>query len=162
MDRNSMYMLALSAGREGQVIIGDEFFAYNTARTAVANAASATVNIAVEANSDFMVEKMTYVADIALATQTDSSRVVPNVTAQINATGSGRNMFNIAAPIPAIFGTGGLPFILPRAYLLPAASTIQITLTNYDAAAAYNITLTFAGRKLFWGNEPRNRAPVAR
>lgn len=162
MDKNSMQMLALSAGRFGQVIIGDEFFAYSTARTAVANAASATVNISIESNSDFLVEKLTYVADIALVTQTDSSRVVPNVTVQVNATGSGRNMFNIAAAIPAIFGTGQLPFILPRAYLLPAASTIQITLANYDAAAAYNVTLTFSGRKIFWANEPRGQSPVSR
>jgi len=164
MDRNSMQMLAISAGRAGQVIIADEFFTYTAARTSVAAAATATVNITIESNSDFLIEKMTYVNDVAAAAYTDSSRPIPNVTAQINATGSGRNMFNIATPIPNTFGTGEIPFILPRSYLLPAASTLQITLANYDAAQTNVITLSFIGRKLFWANDPNAgvRSPVSR
>ena len=157
-----MQMLALSAGRAGQAIIADEFFAYTAVRTSVAAGAAATVNVTIESNSDFLVEKLTYTADIAAAAQTDSSRIIPNVTVQVNATGSGRNMFNITSPIQALFGTGQLPFILPRAYLLPAASTIQITFTSFEAAVTNLITVVFAGRKLFWANEPPARSPVAR
>ena len=155
MSPSDMQMIAISAGRRGQVIIADEFFTYNTARVAVAQGASATVNISIEANSDFLIEKMMYHADIAGAAQTHGTRVVPNVFAQLNATGSGRNLFNIQSPIPALFGTGLVPFILPRSYVLPASSTLQITFTSFEAVNANNIVLSFAGRKLFWGPRPQ-------
>lgn len=149
-----MQMLALSAGRGGQHIVADEFFSYSTPRTAVAQGASATVNITIESNSDFLIEKTTFSADIAAAAQTANTKVLPNVQVQLNATGSGRNLLNIQTNLQNLFGSGTIPFILPRAYLLPAASTLQITFTSFEAANDNNITLSFIGRKLFWANMP--------
>lgn len=149
-----MQMLALSAGRQGQHIVADEFFSYSTPRTAVAQGGTATVNITIESNSDFLIEKMTFSADVAAAAQTWSTRISPNVQVQLNATGSGRNLLNISTDLRNLFGSGEIPFILPRAYLLPAASTLQVTFTSFEAVNANNITLSFIGRKLFWANMP--------
>ena len=148
-----MRQLAANAGRPGQVIISDEFYIYTTGRpaAAVAPAGTQTTNISIQADSDFLIEKMTFNADIAGATQTESGRLLPNVNVLLTNTGSGRNFMNVQFPLTGMFGGGELPFILPRQYLLPASSTLQIQLVSFEAAISAFITLNFIGRKLYWG-----------
>lgn len=162
MNQNDVMSIAMAAGRRGQVLISDEFFVYSTGRPAAALAAggSSTVNITIQADSDFLIEKLTYNADAAGATQTDSSRLLPNVQVLIENTGSGRKLMSVQFPLTGIFGYGALPFILPRTYLFPASSTLQIQLLSFEAAVTPFITLNFIGRKLYWGMAPA--APQAR
>ena len=117
---------------------------------ALAAAASATGSVTIQADSDFMLQKLTYFADIAAAAQTDSTRVIPLITVQITDSGSGRNIFETAIPVPSIYGTGELPFILPTPKLFSARSTINVTVANFDAASAYNLRLSFIGYKVFY------------
>ncbi len=116
---------------------------------AVAAGATATGNINIQADSDFVLQKLTYFADISAAVQTDSSRVIPLMTAQIKDTGSGRDLFEVALPVSNVFGTGVLPFILPTPKLFLARSTIAITVTNFSASTTYNLRLSFIGYKVF-------------
>lgn len=126
-----------------------DFYTYGLDFASLLQGTSATGQISIQADSDFVVQKLTYQADIAAATQTDSSRVVPNVTVQIKDTGSGRELFSTAVPLSSVFGSGQLPFILPQPKIFLARSTISITVANFDAAADYNIRLAFIGYKIF-------------
>jgi hypothetical protein len=138
------------------VIISDEFFIYTTGRpsAAIGVGATTTVNIAIQADSDFLVEKLTFNADAAGATQTESSRLLPNVMVLLTNTGSGRQLMNLQFPLTGLFGSGELPMILPRQYLLPASSTLQIQFVSFEAAVTPFVTLNFIGRKLYWGPGP--------
>lgn len=148
MDMNRLSQLA---GRPGQVLIGDEFFVYSTGRlAALAPAGTSINNINIQADSDFLIEKGTVSADVAGAAQTFNTQVLPNATVNLIATSSGRQLMNVQIPIVGLFGTGSLPMIWPRSYLLPASSILQVTLTSFEAAASNLITVNFIGRKLYW------------
>ena len=153
MTPQQMISLRQAAGRPaGQVLIADEFYIYSTGRPSAALAAGATsiTNIAIQADSDFLIEKTTYSADVAGAAQTFNTQVIPHANVALVATSSGRQLMNVQAPLSGLFGPGSLPFIWPRSYLLPASSTLQITLVSFEAANANFITLNFIGRKLYW------------
>ena len=126
-----------------------EFYIYTATFTGLAAAGTDTFQIPVQADSDFLLEKLTYQADIAAAAQTDGTRVIPNVTCLITDTGSGRQLSDIAVPIPSYFGTGQVPFILPAPRKFKASSVIQVNVTNFDAAVTYNIRLAFIGHKVY-------------
>ena len=116
---------------------------------ALANGTSANSNINIESSSDFLWVKSMYFADIAAAAFLNSTRPIPNVTVILTDTGSGRQLMNIATPVPAVFGIGSLPFILPRPRLFNANSNINVAVANFDAAVTYNLRLTFMGIKKY-------------
>jgi hypothetical protein len=126
-----------------------DFYTYEAQALALVSLGSANDVINIEADSDFIMQKLSFQADIAGATQTDSSRVIPNVVVQLVDTGSGRQLMQNPIPIPSIFGWGELPFVLdnPRKFL--RNSTIQVAFTNFDAAATYNVRLAFIGYKIY-------------
>lgn len=127
-----------------------EYFTYSTGRlAALAPAANSSPQIIIQADSDFVMEKLSYYADLAGVAQTSGTRIVPNVLVQLTVTGSGVNLISASVPIPSIFGTGDLPFILPYPRVLPANSVLQINLTSFEAAVSPFITLNFHGRKVF-------------
>ena len=159
MNALEMQKLAISLSRPGQVIINEEFQVYSTGRPTAGIAAVTgvqTSNIQIRADSDFVIEKTTFNADIAAAAQTESTRVLPNVSVQLVVTSSGRQLFNVTVPLTGLFGYSGLPFIWPKPYIVPASSTLQIQLTSFEAAVVPFITLSFIGRVLFWGFERNN------
>ena len=137
---------ALPAPRRRQ-----DFFTYSTGRpaAALAPAGVAQLFINIQADADFVIEKLTYAADIAGAAQNIGNLTSPNVLVLLTSTGSGIQLMNIAAPLSSLFGTGTLPFILPYPRVLPANSQLQITLTSFEAAVSPFITLNFVGRKLY-------------
>lgn len=111
--------------------------------------ANATDQIQIESDADFWWIKSAYFADLAGAAQDDSTRVVPNVDVQIVDTGSGRQLLNGNTPIPSIFGTGQLPFILPIPQVFKANSVVRIDFTSREAVSTPNIRLAFIGYKDF-------------
>ena len=126
-----------------------DFYVYQATFLALAGASSANGTIQIEANSDFVVQKLSFAADIAAAVQTDSTRVLPLVTIQLTDTGSGRQYMNEQVPITALFGNGQLPFILPNPRFMAANSVLQIAVTNLTAATTYNLYLSFIGFKYY-------------
>lgn len=107
------------------------------------------VNINVQADADFLVLNQTYRANTANAAVTVSSLVSPNALVSISDTGSGMTWMDQAVPVTSIFGDGKQPFILPEPKLLMAKATIQVLVSNIDAAAGMNIWLSFNGVKLY-------------
>ena len=130
-------------------VVAKEFFGYTVDFSSIANGVSATGSVKIEADAWFNMQKLNFFADIAGAAQTQSSQVIPLVTVQISDSGSGRNMFNQAIPVPALFGTGQLPFILPTPKMFKPNSNISVTIANYSAGTTYRLTLAFLGQKIF-------------
>lgn len=126
-----------------------DFFIYEVDFSGLAAGASQTSSFTIQQEADFMLTKINMNANIAAAAYTQSATPVPLVTIMINDTGSGRNLMSSAVPLANIFGSAGLPFILPRQRLFVASSVVNITLTNFDAAVTYNIRLSFIGEKAF-------------
>lgn len=137
---------------ENNQYIAQDLFTYEVDFSALANGASSTGTIQVEAQSDFLWQKATYFADIAAAAQTDSSRIIPLCTVLLTDSGSARQLMNSAVPVSSMFGTGESPFILtvPKKFMARTSITIQVA--NFSAATTYNIRLSFIGVKLFRSN----------
>lgn len=128
-----------------------EPYTYELAFAAIAAAGGQQSNsFQVEANSDFILHKLSYMADVAVAAQTDSTRIVPLATVLLTNSGTARQMMNAAVPIPSLFGTGQLPFILPASFLLKGNTTFTAQVTSYVVAGTvYNIRLSFHGVKRY-------------
>jgi len=126
-----------------------DWYVYNVNFAALAPAATATDNVAVEADANFILVKLSGFADIAAAAQNYDTRVVPLVDIQITDTGSGRQLLNGDTRWSNIVGWGEIPYILPIRRKWKANSTIRVAVTNFDAAVTYNLQLSFSGIKDF-------------
>ena len=124
-------------------------FIYNAVFTALAAGTNQTFNINIQADADFQIQALAYHANVANAAQTESNFTYPLATVLLTDSGSGRQLMDSDVSIPAMFGNGQFPFILPTPKLMAARSTLVVKATNYDAAATYNIRLFFIGSKLF-------------
>lgn len=126
-----------------------QWYLYEWQTLALAPAGNATVSINIQSDADFIATKLTYFADIAAAAQTDSTRVIPLVTIQITDTGSNRQQFDAPIAIPAVLGTGELPYMLPVSQRYRRNSSINCDFVNFDAAVTYNLRLYLHGWKVF-------------
>lgn len=139
--------------RMGQIPMGPapaqygakDYFIYSVVLpTGIAVGGTTSGSFNVDNDSDFLWQKGTYFAN------GDSENTPPVVTVTIKDTTSGRDLMTAAVPIPAMFGTGELPFILPVPKLLPKTSTITVNFANISAAENYSyLALEFHGQKLF-------------
>lgn len=103
----------------------------------------------VDKDSDFLWTKGTYFASIGGVAFDYNTRPIPGITITIKDTTSGRDLMTTPVPIPSLFGTGELPFILPVPKLLPATSTITVNFASIDDANYGFVGLYFHGPKLF-------------
>lgn len=129
-----------------------DFFVYPlnfTGGNAVVAGTAAQGAIQIQADSDFELTKFTMFADIGLANETESSRVLPLVTIQITDTGTGRALFSSPVPIPAIMGDGRIPFILPVPKIFSANASVAVQVANFSGATDYNLRLCLIGAKIF-------------
>ena len=126
-----------------------DFFVYTAQTIAIPVAGNATATIQIQADADFVLQKLSYQADLAGVAQVAETRVIPNVLVQLTDTGSNRQLFFTPVPISSIFGTGELPFILPNPRLFIKTSVIQIDFTSFEAAVTPTIRLAFIGYKFY-------------
>ena len=126
-----------------------DFYIYEAEALAIAPAGTANDVINIEADSDFILQKMTYEADIAAAAYTFTTNPIPLITIQITDTGSGRQLMQQPVPVNSFMGDGKLPFYLPNPRKFLRNSTIQIAFVNFDAAVTYNLRLAFIGYKIY-------------
>jgi hypothetical protein len=127
----------------------EDFFVYPVSFDSVAPGAQQIQSITLQADSHFKWTASSYAANIANAAFTSGDTPIPNVSLQIQDGGTGRILFNAPVPVPAIFGTGQLPFILPIPRIFMARSAITFTLANYDDTETYNVQLALSGMKIF-------------
>lgn len=74
---------------------------------------------------------------------------LPGLYVDIENTGNGQKWTDNPVGIPALFGTGQNPFILPVTYIMERNAAFRITVTNDSGYALKRVTFTFSGRKLF-------------
>lgn len=129
----------------------EDFFVYGATFASIAAGAVQTQNIQIEASSYFKWTHASMETDLAGATFTESAAPVPLCSLQISDSGTGRQLFNNAQPLSAIFGNGQLPFVLPVPRGFRPNSNIALTLTNFAAAQTYTVRLALIGVKLFPG-----------
>lgn len=134
-------------------IVAKDFYVYTETFTGLTSGTSQSGNIDIQADSDFQLQKLTVSAFGELETQyTVSDEILPSVTIQITDSGSGRNLFENAIPVPNVFGNGRLPFILPTPKIFPARSTITLNVSNFatdSGADVDRIDFSFIGYKIF-------------
>ena len=129
----------------------EDQYTYVTSVQALAAGGNDTFNLQIEADAYFVITKMSYMADIAGAAQTESSRVIALVRVLITDTGSGRNLMNSAVDLSSIAGHEGLPFITPTARWILPNSAVNVQFSNYSAATTYaNVSLYFHGKKMWF------------
>lgn len=126
-----------------------DFYVYESESLLLAAGGSSADTIAIEADSDFILQKLTYLATVGDVQSTDATRIIPNVLIQITDTGSGRQLMQDAIPVSSFFGSGMLPFILPNPRLFMRNSTIQIAYTSFETAAVDDVRLAFIGYKIY-------------
>jgi hypothetical protein len=126
-----------------------DFFVYELDFGAVAAAGTASSSFTVQADSNFLWQYGGFFADIAGAAQTDDTRVLPLMSATILDTSSGRQLMSAATPIPSIFGTGQLPFLLPTPRFFRAQTQVTVNIANFSVGTTYTLKLQFIGTKFF-------------
>ena len=135
-------------GQPRKVKVQNDFYIYRAAVADLAAGATSVDSVEVEADADFIVEKITYMCDIAGASQTEATRLLPLVRCQVQDTGSGRNLFNEFVDLSTFGGSGNLPFILSMPRRFSSRSTFVTTFNNYSAATTYsNVSISYIGRK---------------
>lgn len=140
MQQNQFNAGAFPAVPQKDPYFAKDFFVYEADfTTAIAASGSASATFTIQADSDFLWTKSAFI-------QTGTG--VPAILVQD--TGSGRNLMTQAVPVSSIFGTGQLPFILPRQRIFVARATVTITITNLDAVNPITtLRLSFIGEKGF-------------
>lgn len=133
-------------------VIPDMFgYVFPTVEDLAAAGGTTQVQVIIQDDSDFEVRRLAYHFTAAEAAITNATAPCPNWTLQLTDTGAGRSLFNNPVPIDTVAtGPGMSPRDLPWPKILRRNSTIQATLTNFDAAQATGrLYLVMFGRKLF-------------
>lgn len=125
-----------------------DFFVYATDFLPLAAGAVAARNtIQIQADSHFLILEAN-----GRVTETNDTTAVPEpipITVRIFDSGSGREVMNQAIHWGTLFGDGELPGYLGYPKILKAQSTLEVELTNLNAATAFNVRISFLGFKLF-------------
>lgn len=122
-------------------------FSLVVAVAALAAAGNASPLKVLDPSSDFILHKLTYMADVAGAAQTESARIIPLVTLLITDSSNQRPLMEEPIPIPALFGPGQLPFILSQPKRFRAGTSLTFLFNNYSAATTYRLYLVLSGVK---------------
>jgi hypothetical protein len=132
-------------------------FFYSTSNTTlVGSPSTTTTTISIQADSHFVARYM----NITPYTGAANAQVVAATTApiliQLLDTGSGRTLFDNPQPIQNVCGGavspsahGSAPFIFPEPWLVKAAGSINVTLTNIGATTFTRIDTSLCGFKVF-------------
>lgn len=130
-------------------VIAEDFYTYGIQFQNLNSGDTDTGFIQIEADSDFLIQKLAYFSNFDDSQVTVFTQDVPLVTILIVDTGSGRQIMNIPIPIGALFGDGRLPYILPTPKLFTKNSRINVTLFNFGAEDYEDIWINFEGKKIF-------------
>jgi hypothetical protein len=142
----------IPANAGGSIVQGDGFvYTYNIIFAAsLAAAANSTVTLQFDQVTVFKWVRTTCYANIADASQLDSTRVLPCVTLKITDAGSGMAFMNSPVPMFDVAGHGDLPYVLPTPQFVLANAVLQFTALNITAGTTYtNLMLQLHGYKLY-------------
>lgn len=115
----------------------------------VAGATAAQQTFQVDSSSPFMLVAQCFEADLAGVAQLSGTQIFPNASVQIQDQSSNRNWQNVAVPITSAFGIGQRPFFLPQPRLIPANTTIAVSVTSFEVAATPTVRLSWIGYRYY-------------
>lgn len=133
----------------GPRVIAEDFYSYGIQFQTFNTGDTATGFIQIEADSDFLIQKLAYFSNFNNEQVTVETQDVPLATILIVDTGSGRQIMNIPIPIGALFGDGRLPYILPTPKLFTKNSRINVTVFNFGDEDYEDLWIVFEGKKIF-------------
>lgn len=126
------------------------YFAYPVDRVTVASGGVATAVLRIESATDFIWFKSTYMADPdPIVSLTEATQIIPAIDVQIQVSGADRNLFQQPIAIPNAFGSGRIPFVLPKPMVLLANSEVRFDFTSRDTVSDFTIQLALHGLKDF-------------
>lgn len=107
--------------------------------------------IIIQANTAFEMREIVYYYNRADVEFTQATRPVPNITLQLQDSGSGKNMFNAPVPIVSVASHGeNRRRALQWTRIFSPNSTITATIQNFDASVVNgNLFIALIGRHLF-------------
>lgn len=122
-----------------------DFFIYTVDFLPIAANATASEDIQIQNDSDFLI-----MAGTRVVTDTANTTFLGDVPqlVQINDSGSGRELTNRATHIENWFGTGQLPAYWPYPKVIKRSSTLRTTLQNLEATDR-NTRISYQGFKIF-------------
>lgn len=147
----SAAQIASMTDQELQQVFGvRDFFVYEVDFTTLAAAGTAISGFTVQADSSFLWQYGAYYADKANDGTTKANQEVAGVTVTIQDQSSGRQLMSSAVPIPSIFGSGELPFLLPTPRFFRAQTQVTVSVANITDGVTYSrVMLQFIGTKLY-------------
>lgn len=132
-----------------------DYFAYvigPAANGAIGSLAAATAsmqNLNFQADSYFVLNKISYTAILDGVTDPQPDNVMCPVTVFISDAGSGKQLMFAPVPLSTIAGPGREPFIVPGTRIFLPTSTVTFAFFNPDTTAWNNIALVLHGRKIY-------------
>lgn len=135
-------------------LVAEDFYSYAITFPSLLAGATASGIVTIEADAEFVCYKQTYFTDVdpGVNPRNECCLPIPTVSVLVTDSGSGRQLANIAQPITNQFGTGQLPFILPRPKIFLPASSFTVQVRNFGAADYLNLTLSFIGTKRYYAS----------
>ena len=119
------------------------FFTYSTGKFEVASGSGETdeISFTVDSSADFVIS---YITGIVL----QSDVIVTNWgrTVLIHDSATDRDYMNYTIPFMSIAGTGAQPYVIEPQLVMPANTTVTVTLAN-NVATATEAYLNFHGYK---------------
>lgn len=133
-------------------VIAEDYYIYSIQFEDLASGDTQNGFIQIEADSDFLIQKLAYASFLGGDAVTVQTQDVPLVTTTIVDTGSGRQLMNQPIPIASFFGDGRLPYILPTPKLFTKNSRINVNVFNFGDEDYADLWLSFEGKKIFTSN----------
>jgi hypothetical protein len=131
-------------------------FFYSTSNTTlVGSPSTTTTTIAIQSDSHFVARYVNLTAYTGAANSQVVAATIPPLLIQFLDTSSGRTLFDNAQPIQNVTGGmgntlgGSLPFILPEPWLIRAAGSVQVSLTNIGGTTFTRVDTSLVGFKVF-------------
>jgi hypothetical protein len=132
-------------------------FFYSTSNTTlVAAPSTTTTSIAIQSDSHFIARYATITAYTGAANAQVVAATTPPLLIQFLDTAAGRTLFDNPQPIGNVMGGlaaanafGSLPFIFPEPWLIRAAGSVQVSLTNLGATVFTRVDISLPGIKVF-------------
>jgi hypothetical protein len=128
-----------------------DWFSYPANFLSLANAATQSTNLQIDAGSDFFLTAISFFAinTASTAVVTADQAPIPNVTLLITDSGSNRQLMQNPVPLWAIAGDGNHPHRLIHPRLFMRNSNIQLQMTSRDTTATFSIYLNFEGFRVY-------------
>ena len=120
-------------------------YGYNVTFSALAAGATATQTLNIAANADFIALTIHHRANVAAAAQNVSTKSAPLARILVTDSGSNEQFTNAAVDLENYSTNGNIINTLSYPRIISGRSSLQVTLTSYEASQTLNVDVFFEG-----------------